>query len=60
MRPSHRSARRAGSAVLDVPDKSARVRNFHANTLKAPRDLICAAGLRHPAALGPEHILLRA
>lgn len=45
--------------ALDVPDKAARVYNFHENTLKALRDLICAAGLRHPGELGPEHILRR-
>ena len=45
--------------ALDVPDKATRVHNFHENTLKALRDLICAAGLRHPAELGPEHILRR-
>ncbi|MFT3762545.1 MAG: FMN-binding glutamate synthase family protein [Pseudoxanthomonas sp.] len=44
---------------LDVPDKAARVHLFHQNTLKALRDLLGAAGLRHPAQLGPEHILRR-
>ncbi|MGY4516471.1 FMN-binding glutamate synthase family protein [Lysobacter sp. HA18] len=44
---------------LDVADKSTRVAHFHDNTLKALRDLICAAGLRHPGELGPEHILRR-
>ena len=44
---------------LDVPDKAARVAAFHANTLKALRDLLCAAGLEHPQQLGPEHILRR-
>ncbi|MGY3265010.1 FMN-binding glutamate synthase family protein [Lysobacter sp. HA35] len=44
---------------LDVADKSVRVAHFHDNTLKALRDLICAAGLRHPGELGPEHILRR-
>jgi len=44
---------------LDVPDKATRVHHFHDNTLKALRDLICAAGLRHPGELGPEHILRR-
>jgi glutamate synthase domain-containing protein 2 len=44
---------------LDVPDKATRVHNFHENTLKALRDLLCAAGLRHPGELGPEHILRR-
>ncbi|WP_407062765.1 FMN-binding glutamate synthase family protein [Cognatilysobacter tabacisoli] len=44
---------------LDVPDKAARVAQFHQNTLKALRDLLCAAGLEHPGQLGPEHILRR-
>jgi len=44
---------------LDVPDKSARVFHFHENTLKALRDLLCAAGLRHTSEIGPEHILRR-
>ncbi|MFP7721425.1 FMN-binding glutamate synthase family protein [Lysobacter sp. A3-1-A15] len=45
--------------ALDVPDKGARVRNYHHNTLLALRDLICAAGLEHPRQIGPEHILRR-
>ncbi|MGY0504539.1 FMN-binding glutamate synthase family protein [Luteimonas sp. e5] len=44
---------------LDVADKTARVHAFHDNTLKALRDLLCAAGLTHPRELGPEHILRR-
>jgi glutamate synthase domain-containing protein 2 len=44
---------------LDVPDKATRVANFHDNTLKALRDLLCAAGLTHPEQIGPEHILRR-
>lgn len=44
---------------LDPADKAARVHNFHDNTLRALRDLLCAAGLDHPADLGPEHILRR-
>ena len=44
---------------LDVPDKAARVANFQQNTLRALRDLLCAAGLTHPEQLGPEHILRR-
>lgn len=44
---------------LHVPDKSVRVQQFHDNTLKALRDLLCAAGLTHPQQLGPEHILRR-
>ncbi len=44
---------------LHVPDKAVRVQQFHDNTLKALRDLLCAAGLTHPQQLGPEHILRR-
>ena len=44
---------------LDVPDKATRVFQFHENTVKALRDLLCAAGLEHPRQLGPEHILRR-
>ena len=44
---------------LDTGDKSTRVFQFHENTVKALRDLLCAAGLEHPRQLGPEHILRR-
>ena len=44
---------------LDVADKLVRVQQFHDNTLKALRDMLCAAGLEHPRQLGPEHILRR-
>ena len=32
---------------------------FHENTLKALKELIGAAGLRHPRELGPEHVIRR-
>jgi glutamate synthase domain-containing protein 2 len=44
---------------LDVPDKAARVKNFHENTLIALKELLQAAGLSHPAELGPEHVIRR-
>ncbi|MBA2237247.1 MAG: FMN-binding glutamate synthase family protein [Lysobacter sp.] len=44
---------------LDVPDKGARVYKFQQNTIKALRELLCAAGLESPDQLGPEHILRR-
>jgi glutamate synthase domain-containing protein 2 len=44
---------------LDVEDKAARVASFHRNTLLALRDLLQAAGLSHPAELGPEHLIRR-
>lgn len=47
------------SHMLDVDDKSERVYNFHRHTVQALANLIGAAGLRHPAELGPEHIMRR-
>ena len=44
---------------LDVPDKAARVRNFHEHTLIALKELLQAAGLSHPSELGPEHLIRR-
>jgi len=44
---------------LNVPDKAERVKMFHENTLKALKELIAAAGLRHPIELGPEHVIRR-
>ncbi len=44
---------------LAVEDKAARVARFHEATLKELRELLAAAGLRHPGELGPEHILMR-
>lgn len=45
--------------ALVVPDKAERVYHFHRNTLHALQELVAAAGLQHPAELGPEHILQR-
>ena len=45
--------------ALVVPDKAERVYNFHQNTLKALRELVCAAGLTHTDQLGPEHVIRR-
>ena len=42
-----------------MPDKAERVKNFHANTLRALKELVAAAGLGHPGELGPEHIIRR-
>jgi len=44
---------------LDVPDKAARVKNFHENTLIALKELVQATGLSHPGELGPEHLIRR-
>ncbi len=46
-------------AALDPLDKATRVHNFHRNTLLALKELLAAAGLTHPAQLGPEHIIRR-
>ena len=45
--------------ALDVPDKSARVFQFHLNTLVALKELLGASGLSHPRELGPEHVIRR-
>ena len=44
---------------LVVPDKADRVFRFHANTLSALADMVAAAGLRHPSALRPRHLVRR-
>ena len=58
-RPAWRRRIRKRWQRLDTGDKATRVFQFHDNTLKALRDLLCAAGLEHPGQLGPEHILRR-
>lgn len=45
--------------ALVVSDKSVRVANYHANTLKALGELLGAAGLEHPSELRPHHIARR-
>jgi glutamate synthase domain-containing protein 2 len=45
--------------ALDVTDKTARVTNFHHNTVKALAELIAAAGLTHPNQLKPHHLVRR-
>jgi len=45
--------------ALDVTDKSARVHQFHRNTLVALKEMLGAAGLAHPGELGPEHVIRR-
>lgn len=45
--------------ALVVSDKSVRVANYHANTLKALGELLGAAGLKHPGDLRPHHIARR-
>lgn len=45
--------------ALVVLDKAERVCNFHHNTLKALKEIVEAAGLRHPEQLNLHHILRR-
>ena len=45
--------------ALVVPEKSERVFQFHENTLEALKELLAAAGLNHPAEIGPEHVIHR-
>lgn len=45
--------------ALVVPDKAERVHGFHRSTLETLKELVAAAGLNHPAELGPEHIIRR-
>lgn len=44
---------------LVVTDKSARVQQYHRNTMEALRQLLQAAGVAHPDDLAPEHIIRR-
>lgn len=45
--------------ALVVTDKAERVYQYHQNTLEVLKELLCAAGLRHPRELGPEHVIRR-
>jgi glutamate synthase domain-containing protein 2 len=45
--------------ALVVPDKAERVRQFHDRTVAALADMLAAAGLSHPDALMPHHIVHR-
>lgn len=45
--------------ALVVGDKSLRVMNYHAGTLRALAELLAAAGLKHPEELRPHHIARR-
>ena len=45
--------------ALVVPDKAQRVFNFHRNTLHALKELVQAAGLRHPNEITAHHIVRR-
>ena len=45
--------------ALVVADKAERVRNFHQQTLHALKELVQAAGLRHPGEISASHIVHR-
>ncbi len=45
--------------ALVVTDKSARVANYHRNTMKALAEILASAGLEHPNQLGPHHLTRR-
>lgn len=45
--------------ALNVPDKAQRVANFHRNTMEALGEMTGAAGLEHPNAFLPHHLMLR-
>ena len=45
--------------ALVVPTKAERVVNYHANTLKALKELVQAAGLQHPHEITASHIVRR-
>ncbi len=45
--------------ALVVPDKATRVANFHRNTIHALAEMLAAAGIHHPADLGPQHLVRR-
>ena len=45
--------------ALSVPDKAARVHNFHRSTLHALKELVQAAGLEHPQQVNAHHIVRR-
>ncbi len=45
--------------ALVVPDKAERVYRFHQNTLKALKELVQAAGLRHPREITAHHLVRR-
>jgi glutamate synthase domain-containing protein 2 len=45
--------------ALVVPDKAARVANFHRLTLRALSEMLAAAGLDHPEQLEPHHLVKR-
>jgi glutamate synthase domain-containing protein 2 len=49
----------ARGRALVVPDKAERVHRFHDRTVSALADMLAAAGLSHPDALQPHHVVHR-
>ena len=45
--------------ALNVADKSRRVANFHASTLRALKETVGASGHAHPSDLSPHHLMIR-
>ncbi len=45
--------------ALVVSDKAQRVYQYHEGTISVLKEIIAAAGLRHPSELSPEHIMMR-
>jgi glutamate synthase domain-containing protein 2 len=45
--------------ALVVKDKSARVANFHKNTMTALREAVESSGLSHPSEFTPHHLMIR-
>jgi glutamate synthase domain-containing protein 2 len=45
--------------ALVVAEKYMRVANFHANSLRALKELVEAPGLQHPTELTPHHLMIR-
>ncbi len=45
--------------ALVVPDKAARVANYHGATMKSLAELVAAAGLSHPSQIMPYHLKKR-
>jgi glutamate synthase domain-containing protein 2 len=50
---------RGRARALVVPDKGERVRRYHDRTVAALAEMLGAAGLRHPDALEPHHLVHR-
>ncbi len=45
--------------ALVVEDKAKRVNQYHKGTISVLKEIVAAAGLRHPSELQPEYIMMR-